>query len=47
MRHGRILDQGTRAEVLDPPRRDYTKTLLDSVPEMDTRWLDRLLAARG
>jgi peptide/nickel transport system ATP-binding protein len=47
MRHGRILDQGTRAEVLDPPRKDYTKTLLNSVPEMDTRWLDRLLAARG
>jgi peptide/nickel transport system ATP-binding protein len=47
MRQGRILDQGTRAEVLDPPREAYTKTLLDSVPEMDTRWLDRLLAARG
>jgi peptide/nickel transport system ATP-binding protein len=47
MRHGRIIDQGTQAEVLDPPRQDYTKTLLGSVPEMDTHWLDRLLAARG
>lgn len=47
MRHGRVVDRGTKAEVLFPPRRDYTRTLLDSVPEMDTRWLDKLLAARG
>ena len=46
MRHGRVVDSGTRAEVLFPPRAAYTETLLKSVPEMDTGWLDGLLAAR-
>ncbi|MFZ2868536.1 ABC transporter ATP-binding protein [Zavarzinia sp.] len=46
MRHGKVVDSGTKADVLFPPRKDYTRTLLNSVPEMDTRWLDRLLAAR-
>ena len=47
MRHGKVVDRGTRAEVLFPPRKDYTRVLLDSVPEMNTGWLDGLLAARG
>jgi peptide/nickel transport system ATP-binding protein len=47
MRHGRIVDQGAKAAVLDPPRREYTRTLLHSVPEMDTEWLNRVLAERG
>lgn len=47
MRHGRVVDQGSRGEVLDVPRTDYTRMLLDSVPEMDTNWLDHRLATRG
>ena len=47
MSKGHIVDQGSRAEVLSPPYPDYTKLLLDSVPEMAPDWLDRLLAKRG
>lgn len=46
MRHGRVVDSGTRDAVMAPPRTDYTRTLLASVPQMDTGWLDRVLAAR-
>lgn len=47
MSQGRIVDQGSRAEVLSPPYPDYTKLLLDSVPEMAPDWLDRLLTKRS
>jgi peptide/nickel transport system ATP-binding protein len=33
--------------VLSPPYPDYTKLLLDSVPEMAPDWLDRLLTKRS
>ncbi|WP_062298727.1 ABC transporter ATP-binding protein [Demequina maris] len=32
MHSGRILEQGTIAEVLDAPSADYTRALLDSIP---------------
>ncbi|MEB7505768.1 ABC transporter ATP-binding protein [Arthrobacter koreensis] len=32
MRTGRIVEQGPIAEVLDDPRADYTRMLLDSIP---------------
>ncbi len=41
MRGGRVMDKGARADVLDPPRHDYTRQLLDSVPQMDPDWLSR------
>lgn len=43
---GRIVDEGARSEVLSPPFQQYTRTLLDSVPEMTPDWLDELLARR-
>ena len=35
MQHGRVVDQGTRDEVMDHPTNEYTKQLLASVPEME------------
>lgn len=47
MLEGRIVEQGTKKEILRPPHHEYTDKLLASVPDMDTRWLDRLLAERA
>ena len=46
MLQGRIVEQGTRQEILTPPQHEYTDLLLSSVPEMDPDWLDRLLDDR-
>lgn len=46
MLQGRIVEQGTRQEILTPPHHEYTELLLSSVPEMDPDWLDRLLDDR-
>jgi peptide/nickel transport system ATP-binding protein len=47
MRHGRIVQQGAKGDVLTPPHHPYTDLLLSSVPEMATGWLDNLLAERA
>lgn len=47
MQRGRVVDAGSKAQVLSPPYHDYTGKLLASVPEMDTHWLDRMLEARA
>ena len=47
MLEGRIVEQGTKKEILAPPYHEYTDKLLASVPEMDTDWLDNLLAERA
>ena len=44
MRHGKVMDQGAKAEVLDPPRHPYTAELLRSVPQPDPDWLTRRIA---
>jgi peptide/nickel transport system ATP-binding protein len=46
MQHGRVVEQGPKAEMFAPPHAPYTELLLSSVPEMDPDWLTRLLAAR-
>lgn len=46
MMQGRIIEQGTRREILTPPHHKYTELLLSSIPEMDPDWLDQLLAYR-
>jgi peptide/nickel transport system ATP-binding protein len=43
MLQGRVVEHGTRDEVLAPPHHEYTELLLASVPEMDPDWLDNLL----
>lgn len=35
MQKGRIVDQGTRDEVMNHPSSDYTRSLLGAVPEME------------
>ena len=47
MLEGRIVEQGEKKEILKPPHHEYTDKLLASVPEMDTEWLDTLLAERA
>ncbi len=34
MQHGKVVDAGTREEVMKHPASDYTKNLLSAVPEM-------------
>ncbi|MCH7795371.1 MAG: ABC transporter ATP-binding protein, partial [Proteobacteria bacterium] len=46
MLQGEIVEQGDKETVLTPPHHEYTELLLSSVPEMDTDWLDNLLAKR-
>ena len=46
MLQGRIVEQGEKQKVLDPPWHEYTELLLSSVPEMDPDWLDTLLKER-
>ena len=46
MLQGRVVEQGMKSEILEPPYPDYTKLLLSSVPEMDPDWLTGLLAER-
>ncbi|ASP37314.1 ABC transporter [Bacterioplanes sanyensis] len=41
MNQGRIVEQGTKRQVLQPPHHPYTELLLSSVPEMDPDWLTR------
>ena len=43
MRHGELVEEGTRDDVFSPPHPDYSARLLASVPKMDPSWLDRLL----
>ncbi len=47
MLDGRIVEQGTREDILTPPHHPYTDLLLSSVPEMEVGWLDRILAERA
>ncbi|MFV0472990.1 MAG: ABC transporter ATP-binding protein [Pikeienuella sp.] len=47
MKNGRVVAAGLKDEVLDRPTDPYVRTLMESAPEMDPTWLDRLLAARA
>lgn len=40
MYQGEVVEQGLKSEILNPPHPDYTRMLLESVPEMDPDWLD-------
>lgn len=46
MLKGQIVAQGACAEVFSAPMHPYTELLLSSVPEMNTNWLDDVLAGR-
>ena len=46
MKDGRIVEQGSKHEMFQPPQHPYTNLLLSSVPEMDPDWLTNLLHER-
>jgi len=46
MLQGEIIEQGEKNDIFTPPHHEYTDLLLSSIPEMDTEWLDKLLAER-
>lgn len=46
MYQGKIVASGDTNVVFSPPMHNYTETLLTSVPEMRTDWLDEVLALR-
>ena len=46
MLKGEIIAQGPTAQIFAPPYHPYTEKLISSVPEMDTTWLDHVLASR-
>jgi peptide/nickel transport system ATP-binding protein len=46
MYQGEVVEAGGTQEVLGNPQTAYTQLLLSSVPEMQTGWLDNLLAER-
>jgi peptide/nickel transport system ATP-binding protein len=47
MHKGKVVQQGLKSEVLNPPYPAYTELLLSSVPEMDPDWLSTLLNKRA
>jgi peptide/nickel transport system ATP-binding protein len=47
MYQGKVVEQGLKSAVLNPPYPPYTELLLSSVPQMDPDWLDHLLAKRS
>jgi peptide/nickel transport system ATP-binding protein len=47
MLKGEIIAQGPTSQIFSPPYHPYTEKLISSVPEMDTTWLDQVLAARA
>jgi len=46
MLQGKIVDQGPKKEVFEPPYHEYTELLLSSVPEMDPDWMTRVIEER-
>ncbi|MEM7743597.1 MAG: ABC transporter ATP-binding protein [Pseudomonadota bacterium] len=47
MQKGKVVEQGPKLEMFQPPHHPYTDLLLSSVPEMDPNWLTQLLNERG
>ncbi|MDI3336083.1 ABC transporter ATP-binding protein [Defluviimonas aestuarii] len=47
MQRGRVVEQGPKDEMFQPPHDPYTELLLSSVPEMDPDWLTKLLKERA
>jgi peptide/nickel transport system ATP-binding protein len=47
MQYGKVVEQGPKDEMFQPPHHPYTDLLLSSVPEMDPDWLTTLLEERG
>ena len=46
MFQGSVVDQGPISKIFSPPYHPYTETLLSSVPDLRTDWLDSVLLHR-
>ena len=46
MHQGLVVEQGLKSKIFSPPHPDYTSLLLSSVPEMDPKWLTRILESQ-
>ena len=46
MYQGKVVEQGTSQQILNPPFEPYTDLLLSSAPEMDPDWLERVIEHR-
>jgi len=46
MHKGRLVEQGSVRTIMENAREDYTRQLLDCVPQMEPDWLDKRLALR-
>ncbi|MCJ8054645.1 ABC transporter ATP-binding protein [Shinella curvata] len=44
MSGGRIVEQGPKSEVIHAPSEEYTRRLLNAVPQMSPGWLDGLVS---
>ena len=47
MYQGEVVEQGLKSEIFNPPHPEYTRLLLESVPEMDPSWLDSFASNRS
>ena len=47
LKDGGVVEAGGRDEIFAPPRADYTDLPIASTPEMETGWLDKVLASRA
>jgi peptide/nickel transport system ATP-binding protein len=45
MNKGAIVEFGAAKQVLSDPQHTYTRLLLDSIPRLDSRWVDQRLTA--
>lgn len=43
MKDGRVVEAGTRSEIMSPPFAEYTETLFNAVPRLDVTWLDGIV----
>ena len=45
-KEGKVVEQGVKDDILNPPFPEYTELLLSSVPTMDPGWLSGAVEAR-
>jgi peptide/nickel transport system ATP-binding protein len=46
MRHGRVVEQGTKQTIFTPPFEDYTHLLISSTPVTEAGWLESVIRER-
>jgi ABC-type oligopeptide transport system ATPase subunit len=42
MNHGTVVEFGEAKQVLQNPRHEYTRLLLDSIPSLDHKWTEEI-----